>query len=302
MATAKTEKHLVDSDGMVYIFNRLAFYNAVQAKVDKKNHVFQKDILLQISDACTVTVDAVRKWLYGDNGIGSIEAAQNAAMVLGIDYHDIVTPTEKTQEESKMNIEEMKVVQKVFGECISMIYNIEEILSQNQKPRKEKTTEMKAICNHAIRDTHIYIDQSVLVISNHTRYALHRIMMECSEMVENDFHIPERWDDVNESVDPWEVSFLEFKDRNDFLENTSDTYPSELYLSDEIDLAGRLGFVDCVEPTAAQWKNLDRIKDLTGFGYLPTSGIEITPKMVSIDLIVSKLRDVFRDAFPNTFG
>ena len=58
-----------------------------------------------------------------------------------------------------MNFEEMKVVQKVFGDCISMIYNIEEILSQNQKPRKEKTTEMKAVCNHAIRDTHISCKQ-----------------------------------------------------------------------------------------------------------------------------------------------
>lgn len=141
MGRAKTRRILQDTDGREYLFDRFALDDAVCAKVNKKEGITKGTVIHRISEVCPITDDGVKNWLYGKNGI-DIEMVKMVAAVLEIDYHDILTPVQKTQEERKMRMEnktiteatafadsivypaDRNVVLKVYEDCVSMIYTM----------------------------------------------------------------------------------------------------------------------------------------------------------------------------------
>ncbi|MDY4753801.1 MAG: hypothetical protein SO355_00445 [Candidatus Faecousia sp.] len=315
MGRAKTRKILQDTDGKEYLFDRFAFDDAMCAKTDKEKKITKGVVIDQLRHACAVSEDAVKNWLYGKNSIPDMEMVKKAAGFLEIDYHDILTPVQNTQEERKMRTEnkiiteatvcadstsypaERNAVLKVYGDCVSMIYTMEEILGNIDTPWHERQRTMQAACNRILRDTHTYVDQNALVLHSATRYMLHRILLECRELVE-EFSIPDRWDQLQDSLCLQELHFLGCHDRDVYLTGEQpDDIDCRIYLIDEISLAENMGFKDVVEPTEDEWDNLDNLGDLNGFGH---NGC-ITPSMIAVDQLVECLAAVFRESFPEIF-
>lgn len=315
MGRAKTRKILQDTDGREYLFDRFAFDDAVCAKVNKKEGITKGTVIARVGNACDVTEDAVKNWLYGKNSIPDMETVKKAAMFLEIDYHDILTPVQTTQEERKMRTEsktiteatafadsivypaDRNVVLKVYEDCVSMIYTMEEILGKTDILWHERERRMQAACNRIIRNAHAYVDQNALVLHETTRYMLHRILLDCRELVE-EFHIPDRWEQLQDSLCPQELHFLGCHDRDVYLTGEQpDDIDCRIYLVDEISLAENLGFKDIVNPTEDEWDNLDTLGNLNEFGH---SGC-ITPNMIAVDQLVECLAAVFRESFPEIF-
>lgn len=315
MGRAKTRKILQDTDGREYLFDRFALDDAVCAKVNKKEGITKGTVIHRISEACPISYDGVKNWLYGKNGI-DIETVKMVAAVLEIDYHDILTPVQKTQEERKMRMEnktiteatafaddiaypaDRNVVLKVYEDCVSMIYTMEEILGKTDTPWHERQRRMQAACNQIIRNAHTYVDQNALVLHRTTRYMLHRILLDCRELVE-EFDIPDRWEIFQDSLCIQELHFLGCHDRDVYLTGEQpDDIDCRIYLVDEISLAENLGFEDVVNPTEDEWDNLEDLGNLNEFGH---SGC-ITPSMIAVDQLVECLAAVFRESFPEIFA
>lgn len=317
MGRAKTRRILQDTDGREYLFDRFALDDAVCAKVNKEKGITKGTVIHWISEACPISDDGVKNWLYGKNGI-DIEMVKMVAEVLAIDYHDILTPVQKTQEESEMRTEnntitevkanteatvcpENKVypadrnaVLKVYGDCVSMIYTMEEILGKTDILWNQREGAMQAACNRIIRDAHTYVDQNALALHRTTRYMLHRVLLDCSELVE-EFDIPDRWEIFQDRLCMQELHFLGCRDRDVYLTGEQpDDIDCRIYLVDEIILAENLGFEDVVKPTEDEWDNLEDLGNLNRFGY---SGC-ITPSMIAVDQLVECLAAVFRESFP----
>lgn len=316
MGRAKTRKILQDTDGREYVFDRLSFDDAVCAKTDKEKKITKGVVIDQLGHACAVSEDAVKNWLYGKNSIPDMKTVKQAAEFLEIDYHDILTPVQNTQEERKMRTEnkiiteatafadsivypaDRNVVLKVYEDCVSMIYTMEEILGNINNPWHERQRTMQAACNRILRNAHTYVDQNALVLHSTIRYMLHRILLECGGLVE-EFDIPDRWDQHQDSLCLQELHFLGCHDRDVYLTGEQpDDIDCRIYLIDEISLAENMGFKDVVEPTEDEWDNLDNLGDLNGFGH---SGC-ITPSMVAVDQLVECLAAVFRESFPELFA
>ena len=190
------------------------------------------------------------------------------------------------------------VVLKVYEDCVSMIYTMEEILGKTDTPWHERQRRMQAACNQIIRNAHTYVDQNALVLHRTTRYMLHRILLDCRELVE-EFDIPDRWEIFQDSLCIQELHFLGCHDRDVYLTGEQpDDIDCRIYLVDEISLAENLGFEDVVNPTEDEWDNLEDLGNLNEFGH---SGC-ITPSMIAVDQLVECLAAVFRESFPEIFA
>ncbi|MBE5892905.1 MAG: hypothetical protein E7286_05940 [Lachnospiraceae bacterium] len=183
MARSKTPRIITDeTTGKEYQFNRDALKEIIHSRTDKKKHITQANILQQLEEQCGLSVDQVRKWLYGANGIGNMENAKIISAFLDIDYHDILIDMNPTKEDKNMiSNEEKSIIKKVFGECVSVLYKVQEITNFSNLTREEKNKhETKIILeiDSLIRNIHMLVDQNSFAIKNYNRYNLHRILLE----------------------------------------------------------------------------------------------------------------------------
>lgn len=312
MAKSKNPRILIDeTTGKEYLFNPNALKKIIHSHTDRKNHITQTAILQQIEEHCNFTADQVKKWLYGANGIGNMDNAKRISDFLKIDYHEILIDMNPTKEEKKMfSDEEKSIIKQTFGECVSVLYKVQELANSPKLAPIEKIDQQQKNILEAdslIRNIHLLVDQNSVILQTYDRYNLHKILLELNEYIYGILKgghscIPERWDEMSNSLLIEEaISFPLLHDRNLYLENPDPIY-SNIYLVDEISLAEEMGLTSCLIPTEAEWDDLSKVDDLTRFGYIPnTERYSLTPGVVWIDLMVKLLTEIFEIDFPELF-
>ena len=313
MAKSNTPRTLIDEiTGKKYQFDKEAFKKTLHSHVDKKNHIHQITILRQIEETYNIPVERMQNWLKGVNGPGDMKDIKDIADFFNIDFYELLIDQNPTKKDEPMiNNEEKSIIKQIFGECVSILYKVQEMTNlpkpQNQdriEYKKKNLFEMDAL----IRKIHILVDQNSLILDKYNKYNLHRILLELNEfmygVLEYDHSsIPERWDEISNIFTIEEaIVFPYFQDRTTYLENPSsdDAY---LYLSDEISLADEMGLIPCLTPTDKEWEILEQTDTWTNFGYIPNNErYSLNPSIIWIDLMIEVLTEIFETDFPNIFS
>lgn len=315
MARSHNRTILTDDDGRKYQFNNAKFDEVVRGKKGKQHWRTLTAILEELHDVCHVSKDSIKKWMEERTGPSDLNSVKAAGDLLEMDYHDLLIPVMTIQEENKMPTEittieeaahteslqdqaDKEVVQKIYAHCISVVYTMEEFQCRRDLHRLELDREMRRVCTRLLREAHLDVDRSTLVLRSATRYMLHRILLELEELV-REFRIPERWDSLSEDLAIQELYFLGCEDRDVYLTGEQpDDIDCRIYLYDEINLAENLGFEDIVVPTEEEWDNLDQMGDINNFGYAGC----LTPSRIAVEQLVCCLNGVFCGSFPELFG
>lgn len=294
-----------------YQFNREALKEIIHSRTDRKNHITQHSILLQLEEQCGLTVARVSKWLSGANGPGNIDNVKDISEFFGIDYHDILIDMNPVKEDEKMiNSEEKTIIKTVFGECVTVLYKVNEITNfpkvtgkEMREYRQKNVMEIDLL----IQNIHRLVDQNSISLKKYNRYNLHRILLELNEcmygVIESEHNsIPERWDEINDMLTIEEIiNFPTMHNRDNYLKS-NDLYDTNIYLVDEISLVEEMGLSNCIYPTDEEWDTLDEIEDCSRFGYIPnTDRYSLTPSIIWIDLMITVLTNIFETDFPNVF-
>lgn len=309
MAKSKYPRTLIEEEtGKEYQFDRNALKEILHSRTDKKKHITRNSILEKLEEQYGLSVAQVSKWLSGANGIGSIENAKIISEFLGIDYHDILIDInlEKGVEKIMYN-EEKRIINKVFSECVAVLYKVNEWTNIPKLTRTEKLEYEKnriKDLDSLIRNMHELVDQNSLIIKKYDRYNLHKILIELNEyiygVIKSDrSYVPERWEEMDDTLAMEEaIDFPTIHTREFYLEN-AETDDSYIYLIDEIALASNMGLTQCITPTDKEWKEIDEIDDYTCFGYVPNNErYGLTPSIIWIDLMIERLTMLFKIDFP----
>ncbi|MBE5954984.1 MAG: hypothetical protein E7253_00860 [Lachnospiraceae bacterium] len=312
MAKSRTPRTIIDeATGKEYQFNPDALKEIIHSRIDKKNHITQSSILQQLEEKCGLSVHQVQKWLSRANGIGNIENVKIISDFFNIDYHDILIDLNPTSEDKKMiHNEEKTFIIKVFGECVSVLYRVQEITNQPRLNREEKIEhEIKCLTDidSFIRNIHMSVDQNSFSLQKYNRYNLHRILLELNEfmygVIKSEHScIPERWAEICDILSVDEAIHYPSTHNRDLYLESKETDDSYIYLLNEISLANEMGLTSCLTPTTEEWDNFDELEDYHHFGYTPyTERYSLTPSIIWLDLMIKELTEIFETDFPNIF-
>lgn len=129
-----------ESTGRKYQFNNNTFKKNLHNRTNKEKQIFQITLLRQIEEKYNMPIDRVQKWLRGVNGPADMQDIKDLANFFEIDYHELlieIAPTNK--DESMINNEEKSIIKQIFGECVSILYKVQEMTNSPKLPTPEKS-------------------------------------------------------------------------------------------------------------------------------------------------------------------
>ena len=308
-------------DGKAYQFNRIAFVDTVKSRTKrknsdgKKNGITQSSLFEKIADRLCITPEAIKHWYAGNNSPVDITYIQTCADVLGVDFMNLLTPSEGTMEELKMCDKEVALIERIFGICMDSVYCYLDYQSQ----RNGGSTDMTAIRNEEsdeylgiLHQAHQIVDASSLLVSSSVKYRLHRII---NDMTEFQWRRYDRWVSVAEVPRKDGAEVDELVDL-DMVEDISCVTTRKeavdlfglFFLDEEKSLAAKLGYsytdipdeyyetCDYVNNGICRDKNGNEMS-LTEFHILDTE-FEVTATIYLKDAVARLLKLVFADSFP----
>lgn len=308
-------------DGKSYQFNRFAFVDAVKRVTGRKDSegkrigITQGSLFEEIADRLFRTPEAIKHWYFGNNSPVDLKCIETCADVLGIDFMNLLTPTDDTMEDSKMNDKEVSLIENVFETCVTSVHSF----IDNKAQKSDCSDERKSIISEAnekyqsiLSQAHLMVDAHSLFVSSKVKYRLHRII---NDMMEFQWNSYDRWVSVAEETreDGHSVDVLvDLEMISDISSWTTreDALSSYgiFFLDEEKELAAKLGYsytdipeeyyedCDYINHGICRDKSGNKLP-LDNFHILDTD-FEVTATIFVKDSVTRLLKLVFTKSFP----